>query len=161
MKAPQLLFTIALMAAAIAIVGCGVSYGDVSEPSTNGYSPVMFGDASPDKAYIPPTFVEFFNAEKGHNEFRVSDWPGTEVFRFRLPDVEVGDGTVTYSSNGFPPSARESLKVTCTFADAAESRTINNGDTVDIEGRVAEEVKRSGFRIVVDLEPCYRIEYER
>ena len=161
MKAPQLLFTIALMAAAIAIVGCGVSYGDVSEPSPNGYSPVMFGDASPGKAYTPPTFVEFFNAEKAHNEFRVSDWPGTEVFRCRLPDVEVGDGTVTCkSSKGFPPDNRRSLKVTCTFTDAAESREINNGDTVDIEGRVAD-ARRGGLGIVVDLEPCYRIEYER
>lgn len=161
MKVPEPLVTIVLVVAAITIIGCGVSYGDVSEPSLNRYSPMMFGDASPDKAYTPHTFVQFFNAEKAHNEFRVSDWPGIEVFRFRLPNVEVGDGTVIYkSSKGFPPDKMRSLKVTCTFADAAVSRTINNGDTVDIEGRVAD-ARRGGLRIAVDLKPCYRIEYER
>lgn len=160
MKILQLPFATVFAIAAIATVGCGVSYGDVENPPASSYSPAMFGDASPDQAYTPATFVRFFNAEMRQNKFRVEDWPGTQVFRFRLPNVEVGDGTVTYSSKGFLPDGQRSLKVICSFANAAESRGINNGDTVDVEGVVADW-KRRTTRIIVVLERCYRIQYER
>ena len=160
MKVSQLRIAIVAAMSAIAIIGCGVTYGDVAEPPASGYSPMMFGEDSPDKAYIPSTFVAFFNSEMRQNEFRVEDWPGTEVFRFRLPDVEVGDGTVTYkSSKVFPPDNRKSLKVGCSLADAAESRDINNGDMVDVEG-IVKKAERGQFRIVVDLKPCHLIKYE-
>ena len=60
--------------------------------------------------------------------------------------------------NIFYPGANL-LKVTCTFADSGESRTINNGDIVDLEGRVAV-VERKWVRVVIELSPCYRIRYE-
>ena len=156
----HLLIAVACTMAAMVMSGCQSPYGHVVEPPSSRYSPAMFGEVAPDKAYISSAFIEFFNTETEQNEFRVRDWPGTEVFRLRLPGVEVGDGTVTYKSGSrLPPDNRKSLKATCTFADAAESRRINNGDTVDLEGMVAV-AERGGLRIVVELEDCYPIEYE-
>ena len=159
-KPLHLLIAVAFTMAAMVMSGCQSPYGHVVEPPSSRYSPAMFGEAATEQAYTPSAFVEFFNAEMKQNAFRVRDWPSTEVFRFRLPNIEVGDGTVAYKSGSrFPPDNRTSLKVTCTFADAAESREINNGDTVDFEGRAAI-AKRGTLRIIVELEPCYRIEYE-
>ena len=160
MKPICLLAAIGLTVAAMAITGCQSRYGQVVEPPSSRYSPVMFGEGSPEKAHTAPAFVEFFNEEMRRNPVRVDDWPDAKVLRLRLPGIEVGDGTAIYKSQRrFPPDNKTSLQVTCTFADAAESREINNGDTVDLEGTVAI-AKRGAFRIIVELEPCYRIEYE-
>ena len=151
-----------LMVAAIvlAMANCQPTFVPLDEPSSGKYSPTSFGESSPLMAHTPTTLVNLFNDEMQRNEFRVRDWPGTEVVRLRLNDVAIGDGIVTYDGGKYIlPWRTNSLKVTCRFADSGESRTINNGDIVDLEGRVAV-AERKWVRVVIELSPCYRIRYE-
>ena len=126
------------MAIALAMANCQPTFGPLGEPPSGKYSPTAFRESSPLMAHTPTTLVDVFNDDMQRNEFRVRDWPGVEVFRLRLGDVAIGDGIVTYEGGKYVlPWRTNSLKVTYRFADSGESRTINNGDTVDLEGGVA------------------------
>ena len=145
---------------ALAIANLQPTFGSFSEAPSGKYSPTEFGGAAPMTAHTPAHFVGFFNEEMKRNKFRVHDWPGVEVFRLRLSDVEVGDGVAIYEGGKYIlPWRTNSLKVICRFTDPGDSRTINNGDAVDLEGKVAVADLR-WVRIVVELSPCHLIEYE-
>ena len=94
------------------------------------------------------------NREMIDNEHRVKDWVryGKE-FRLRLPDIFVGDDTLTYKAGNLLSNSRQAVFIECSFESTRPVRRISNRDTVDIEGRtvVAEQTER---RIELKMERC-------
>ena len=131
---------VAPVVVAILPVGFEVDYGTVPMPREGTYA---VGD-----------FVAEINREMIDNEHRVKDWvKHGRVFRLRLPDVIVGDDTLTYKAGNWLSNPRQAVFIECSFESTRPVRRISNRDTVDIEGRtvVAEQTER---RIELMMDRC-------
>ena len=139
----RIVLTLAGTAVMLLVLGCDVEYREVPMP--------------PEGTYTAESFVTYFNEQKAENEYRVNDWAlYHEPFRLRLPNIRVGDNTLTYKTEGKFTQQLQTLLVECAFTDTRPVRKISNGDTVDIEGRtVKAERSWSGlWRIELKMENC-------
>ena len=125
----------------IASVGCGITFGPVPTP--------------PDGTYTPAQFVEHFYKQMRENEYRIKDWvQDEEQFSLRLPDIRVGDNTLTYRTEGRFRTLGKGLTVECSFASTDSVRQISNGDTVDVEGITVEAKLNWLNTIVLKMKDC-------
>lgn len=125
----------------MAAAACDVPYEDV--PATDD-----------DRTMTAEEFVTLFNRQVIDNEFVVSDWAEYgEVFILRLPDISVGNDTLTYEPGGWFTSRAQALFVECSFNDTKPVREISNGDTVDIGGATTV-AERGLWRIKLRMENC-------
>ncbi len=122
-------------------IGCQTNHAWVPQP--------------PENTYTAMGFVDHFNAEAIENEYRVSGWvEDGRIFRLRLANIQVGDGTVSYKTGQVPFASNEShLHIQCSFDNRKATHVINNGDTIDLVGRTVE-VKRGWQRITLKLDRC-------
>ena len=142
MKTLMLRASLAVVAAVVvlAAVGCDVEHSQVPTP--------------PEGTQTVEEFVAEFHRNMSENRFRIGDWVDNgEVFRLRLPDIIVGDSTLTYKEGNWFSKSAQAVIIECSFNDTRPVRRISNGDTVDIAGRT-EEAKQTGGRIVLKLRDC-------
>ena len=99
-------------------------------------------------------FVTLFNKQEIDNKYVVGDWAENgKVFGLRLPDISVGNDTLTYEPQGWFTNNAQAICVECVFNDTKPVRVISNGDTVDIWGATTV-VERGLWRIKLRMENC-------
>ena len=136
-----ILSTLAALIIMLAAIGCDVTYEEVPP-------------ADDDRILTAEEFVNHFNTQMIKNEYVVGDWVSDgEVFILRLPDIRVGNDTVTYEPWGWFTNRNQALSVECLFNDTEPVREISNGDTVDIAG-AATLVERGWWRIKLRMASC-------
>ena len=136
-----ILTTLTALIVVPAAIGCQVPYGDV--PPTDD-----------DRVMTAEEFVSHFNTQMIENEHRVGDWVvDGEVFILRLPDIRVGNDTLTYEPGGWFTSSYQALSVECSFNATKPVRQISNGDTVEIWGATTE-AERGVWRIKLRMARC-------
>ena len=125
----------------VGTIGCQANHAWVPQPPEDTYTAMEFGD--------------HFNTEMIENEYRVRSWvTDSRIFRLRLADIRVGDGTLSYESGQAPFADSDSdLHVKCLFDDRKSIYGINNGDTVDLVGHTVK-AKRGWQRIILELDRC-------
>lgn len=134
------LLALAVVAVVVAIVTRDLEHSQVPNP--------------PDGTLTVEEFVAEFNRNMRENRFRIRDWVDNgEVFRLRLPDILVGDRTLTYKAGDWFSKSTQSVFIECSFNDTQQIRRISNRDTVDIVGRTVE-ADQTFRRIVLKLQDC-------
>jgi len=134
---------LAITASALMMTGvaCNIPFSPVPTP--------------PEGTYTPEQFVAHFYKQMQENEYRIKDWvQDREQFRLRLPDIRVGDNTLTYRTGGRFMTLGKGLTVECSFASADPVRQISNGDTVDVVGKTAEAKLNRLNTIVLRMTEC-------
>ena len=122
-------------------VGCNIPISPVPTP--------------PEGTYTPEQYVAHFKKQMQENEYRIKDWvQDGEQFSLRLPDIMVGDNTLTYRTEGRFMTLWRGLTVECTFTSTDPVRQISNGDTVDVVGKTTEAKLYWLNRIVLKMTNC-------
>ena len=136
----RILPVLAAIAVILPVLSCDVDYRKVPTP--------------PEGTYTADQLVSYFNRQMTENGYRVGDWVSEgRWFALRLPDIEVGDNTLTYEPGGWFTNQQQALFVECTFTDSRPVREISNGDTVDIQD-ITVEAERGLWRIELKMDNC-------
>ena len=136
-----ILLAITATALMTASVGCDIPFGPVLTP--------------PDDTYTPEQFVAHFYRQLQENEYRINDWVQDEKqFSLRLPDIRVGNNTLTYRTEGRFRTLGKGLTVECSFTSTDPVRQISNGDTVDVVGKTTEAKRNWLNAIVLKMTDC-------
>lgn len=99
-------------------------------------------------------FVSLYNKQEIDNKYVIGDWAENgEVFGLRLPDISVGNDTLTYEPQGRLTNNDQAIDVECSFNDTRPVREISNGDTVDIWGATTV-AERGWWRIKLRMKNC-------
>ena len=124
----------------LAAAGCDIEHDQVPTP--------------PEGTLTVEEFVAEFNRNMRENRFRIRDWvENGKVFKLRLPDIIVGDSTLTYKAGNWFSESTQAVFIECSFRKTQQVRPISNHDTVDIVGSTVEAEQTSG-RIVLRLRDC-------